>query len=324
MAVEAPERPDRALVTGVAGFIGSQLAEHLLASGATVIGVDRLSDYYDQAVKLENLAEALGDDRFTFIQEDVADVATPELLDGVDVVYHLAGQPGVRPSWGQSFQLYIDDNVRASQALLEAAKEVSLERFVYASSSSVYGNAKRFPTRETDTPHPLSPYGVTKLAAEHLCNLYWAEFGVPAVSLRYFSVYGPRQRPDMAFNRFIRAGVAGEPIHVFGDGRQTRDFTYVGDVVAATAAAARRGTPGAVYNVAGGSRTTVLEVIDILERLLEVEFDVRHEGRAVGDARDTAADTSNAVRDLGYSPEFTLEAGLAAQCEAARVVRDPA
>jgi nucleoside-diphosphate-sugar epimerase len=323
MAVDAPERPGRALVTGVAGFIGSQLAEHLLASGATVIGVDRLSDYYDQALKLENLAQALGHDRFTFIQADIADVATPELLDGVDVVYHLAGQPGVRPSWGQSFQLYVDDNVRASQMLLEAAKEVSLERFVYASSSSVYGNAKRFPTREADTPYPLSPYGVTKLAAEHLCNLYWAAFGVPAVSLRYFSVYGPRQRPDMAFSRFIRAGSTGEPIHVFGDGRQTRDFTYVGDVVAATAAAARRGAPGAVYNVAGGSRTTVLEVIDILERLLAVEFDVRHEGGAVGDARDTAADTSNAERDLGYSPEFTLEAGLTAQCEAARVVRDP-
>ena len=306
-----------ALVSGAAGFIGSHLTEDLLAAGTSVIGIDRLSDYYDPELKRDNLRDAAADMRFTFLEGDLRDLATPSLLDGVDVVYHLAGQPGVRPSWGQSFQAYIDDNVAASQALLEAAKEVSLERFVYASSSSIYGNAERFPTLESDTPHPISPYGVTKLAAEHLCNLYWHAFGVPTVALRYFSVYGPRQRPDMAFDRFIRAGLEGGTIRVFGDGRQSRDFTYVKDVVAATRAAAQRGEPGEAYNIAGGSRTTVLEVIEILERVLDTRFDVQHEGHARGDARDTFADTSKAAADLAYAPEFDLARGLAAQARSA-------
>jgi nucleoside-diphosphate-sugar epimerase len=307
-----------ALVTGAAGFIGSQLTERLLATGTPVVGVDRLSDYYEPARKVENLALAATDPRFTFIEADLSEVATPALLDGIDVVYHLAGQPGVRPSWGQTFQIYLDDNVRATQALLEAAKEVSLSRFVYASSSSVYGNAERLPTLESDAPQPVSPYGVTKLAAEHLCTLYWHSFGVPTVSLRYFSVYGPRQRPDMAFHRFIGAALAGEPLTILGDGRQSRDFTYVQDVVSATLAAAATGMPGEVYNIAGGSRTTVLDVISILERLLETSLDVRHEDRARGDARDTAADTTKAKRDLDYSPRFDLEAGLEAQARLAQ------
>jgi UDP-glucose 4-epimerase len=306
-----------ALVSGAAGFIGSHLTERLLADGTSVIGVDRLSDYYDPQLKRDNLAGFSADMRFTFLEGDLAELASPSLLDGVDVVYHLAGQPGVRPSWGQSFKTYIDDNVAASQALLEAAKEVALERFVYASSSSIYGNAERFPTSETDTPHPISPYGVTKLAAEHLCNLYFHSYGVPAVSLRYFSVYGPRQRPDMAFDRFIRACMEGGTLRVFGDGRQSRDFTYVGDVVAATLAAAERGAPGEVYNVAGGSRTTVLEVIEILERIFDIRLDVQHDERARGDARDTSADTSKAARELGYAPRFDLDAGLAEQARSA-------
>jgi UDP-glucose 4-epimerase len=310
-------RSQSALVSGVAGFIGSHLAERLVADGTAVIGIDRLSDYYDPEIKRDNLREVAQHERFTFLEGDLAELASPALLDGVDVVYHLAGQPGVRPSWGRSFQTYIDDNVYASQVLLEAAKEVTLERFVYASSSSIYGNAERFPTREDDTPHPISPYGVTKLAAEHLCNLYWHAFGVPTVSLRYFSVYGPRQRPDMAFHRFIRAGLEGESLRVLGDGHQSRDFTYVGDVVQATRSAAERGVPGEVYNVAGGSRTTVLEVIEILGRLLDVQLQVEHEEVARGDARDTRADTSKAAHDLDYSPAFALEAGLAAQARLA-------
>src|SRR3954453_19640896 len=254
-----------ALITGAAGFIGSHLAERLLERGETVIGVDRMSDYYDPSIKAANVDRLREQPAFSFVEADLAQVATPALLDGVSVVYHLAGQPGVRPSWGRSFEIYANDNVMATQALLEAAKEVSLERFVYASSSSVYGNAERFPTSEVDRPQPLSPYGVTKLAAEHLCNLYANSYGVPTVSLRYFSVYGPRQRPDMAFHRFIRAAATGEPLRIFGDGRQTRDFTYVGDIVAATLAAADRGVPGEVYNVAGGSRVSVLDVLGMLE-----------------------------------------------------------
>jgi UDP-glucose 4-epimerase len=304
-------------VTGAAGFIGSHLCERLLGGGVSVLGVDRLSDYYDPAVKAANAARLSAYPGFTLLKEDVAEVAEPALLDGIQVVYHLAGQPGVRPSWGRSFEIYANDNVMATQALLEAAKEVSLDRFVYASSSSVYGNAERFPTTESDRPQPLSPYGVTKLAAEHLCNLYANSYGVPSVSLRYFSVYGPRQRPDMAFHRFIKAATAGEPLRIFGDGKQTRDFTYVGDIVAATLAAGEQGVPGEVYNVAGGSRVTVLDVLGILGRVLGAPIDVRHEQAARGDARDTSGDTSKAARDLGYTPSVSLEEGLAAQAEAA-------
>ena len=270
----------RVLVTGAAGFIGSHLSERLLEEGLHVVGVDRLSDYYDPAVKLANIRNLTGGNGFTFVEGDVRNVARPEFLDGIDVVYHLAGQPGVRPSWGRSFEIYSSDNVMATQALLEAAKEVQLSRFVYASSSSVYGDAERLPTRESDLPRPLSPYGVTKLAAEHLCQLYARSYGVPSVSLRYFSVYGPRQRPDMAFHRFIRAGVVGEPLTVLGDGRQSRDFTFVSDVVWATLAAAEVGVPGEIYNVAGGSKATVLEVISALERVIGTGFDLRHEPAA--------------------------------------------
>jgi UDP-glucuronate 4-epimerase len=307
----------RAVVTGAAGFIGSNLTRQLLDRGVAVTGVDRLSDYYDPAIKAANLAPFADHPGFSFVEADLAEVATPALLDGVQVAYHLAGQPGVRPSWGRSFEIYANDNVMATQALLEAAKEVSLERLVYASSSSVYGNAERFPTAETDRPQPLSPYGVTKLAAEHLCHLYAKSYGVPAVSLRYFSVYGPGQRPDMAFHRFIRAAAAGEPLRIYGDGRQTRDFTYVGDIVSATLAAAELGVPGEVYNVAGGSRVTVLDVLEILERTLGTPIEVQHEEAARGDARDTSGDTAKAARDLGYVPSVTLEQGLAAQAEAA-------
>jgi nucleoside-diphosphate-sugar epimerase len=307
----------RAVVTGAAGFIGSHLVEQLLAEGVSVLGIDRLSDYYDPAIKAANVERLSADPEFTFVEADLAEVATPALLDGAKVVYHLAGQPGVRPSWGRTFEIYGNDNVMATQALLEAAKEVPLERLVYASSSSVYGNAERFPTVETDRPQPLSPYGVTKLAAEHLCHLYAKSYSVPAVALRYFSVYGPRQRPDMAFHRFIRAAAAGEPLRIFGDGRQTRDFTYVGDIVSATRAAGALGIPGEVYNVAGGSRVTVLEILDILGRVLGTPLDVVHEEAARGDARDTSGDTAKAARDLGYAPSVSLEEGLAAQVEAA-------
>jgi nucleoside-diphosphate-sugar epimerase len=306
-----------ALVTGAAGFIGSHLCERLLDRGVPVIGVGRLSDYYDPAIKAANAERLREHPSFTFVEADLAEVATPALLEGITHVYHLAGQPGVRPSWGRSFEIYANDNVMATQALLEAAKEVSLEGFVYASSSSIYGNAERFPTTERDKPQPLSPYGVTKLAAEHLCHLYAKSYGVPACSLRYFSVYGPRQRPDMAFHRFIRSAAAGEPLRIFGDGRQTRDFTYVGDIVAATLAGGELGVPGEVYNVAGGSRVTVLDVLGMLERILDAPIDVQHEDAARGDARDTSGDTTKAARELGFVAGVTLEEGLTAQVEAA-------
>jgi UDP-glucuronate 4-epimerase len=253
------------LITGVAGFVGSALARRLVVDGEEVVGVDCLTDYYDPSLKKDNLS-TIPADGFSFVSEDVNTADLDSLLAGVSVVFHEAGQPGVRKSWGEDFATYVDANVLATQRLLEAARRSrDLQRLVYASSSSVYGNALSYPTTENDVPRPHSPYGVTKLAAEHLCSLYASNFGVPTVSLRYFTVYGPGQRPDMAFNRFIRATLAGEPIEVFGTGEQVRDFTFVDDVVDANLrAAAHDVRPGSMYNVSGGTSISVNEVLDVL------------------------------------------------------------
>jgi UDP-glucuronate 4-epimerase len=307
-----------ALITGAAGFIGSHLAEKLVADGVSVRGVDRLSDYYEPALKRANLAALSEDDRFQFLEGSVNELGLERLLGDVDVIYHLAGQPGVRVSWGSEFEVYVQDNVLSTQRLLEAVRELPVSRFVFASSSSIYGDAERFPTAESATPAPVSPYGVTKLAAEHLCRLYFTGFGIPTVALRYFTIFGPRQRPDMAFNRFISAALDGRPIEIFGDGLQERDFTYVDDAVAATVAAASGGDPGSVYNVAGGNHATVEEVIETLGGLIGEKQPVEHLPAVVGDARKTGADTSRAQEDLGYKPRTSLEEGLSRQLEAER------
>ena len=255
-------------------------------------------------------------DGFRLLTADLVALDATALLDQVDVVYHLAGEPGVRSSWGPRFDRYTHHNVAATQRLLEAAHELPGRRFVYASSSSVYGDALRVPTHEDDTPRPLSPYGVTKLAAEHLCVLYGEEHGVDTVALRYFSVYGPRQRPDMAFRRFCEAIVAGAPIELYGDGGQTRDFTYVGDIVAATRAAAETPTPpGRVYNIGGGHRISLNCALESLARLAGRPLDVRRGERQSGDVRDTGADTERARDELGFTPATDLETGLAAELE---------
>lgn len=301
------------LVTGVAGFVGSTLAEHLLADGHAVTGVDCFTDYYPRTAKEANLRNLLGAERFTFLEQDLIQADARHLLDGVDFVFHLAGQPGVRKSWGDSFGAYVEANILVTQRLLEAAVDAQPSRFVYASSSSIYGNAPELPTTEDTLPQPVSPYGVTKLAGEHLCGLYAENLAVPTISLRYFTVYGPRQRPDMAFNKFIRAILAGDEIALNGDGEQTRDFTYVADIVRATVAAAfaSEGIPaGSVYNLGGGVRTTVNHVIEILGAVLESHPRVRQVEPQRGDARHTYADCSAAARDLGYAPAWTLEQGL--------------
>jgi UDP-glucuronate 4-epimerase len=302
----------KALVTGVAGFIGSHLAERLIAEGHAVVGVDALTDYYDPARKRANLA-AIEADSLEVVEGDLNQLDLGPLLEGVDVVFHLAGQPGVRASWGKTFADYLDQNVLATQRLLEACRDASIQKFVYASSSSIYGDAERFPTKEEDLPAPISPYGVTKLAGEHLSRLYFRAHGLPTVALRYFTIYGPRQRPDMAFCRFIAAAFEGEPITVFGDGEQVRDFTYVGDVVAATMAAAEKGTPGVSYNIAGGTQTTIREVIDAIGELTGRAVRVDHLDAVAGDARRTGADTSLARADLGYAPAIDLREGLSRQ-----------
>jgi nucleoside-diphosphate-sugar epimerase len=303
----------RALVTGVAGFIGSHLAERLVESGTDVVGIDSFTDYYDPAIKRGNLARLSGSDSFTLIEGSLRDLDLADPVGSVEVIYHLAAQPGVRRSWGKEFGIYLDENLLATQQLLEAVKDAGPRRFVFASSSSIYGDAEAMPTPESAAPKPVSPYGVSKLAMEHVCRLYFSRFDVPTVALRYFTVYGPRQRPDMAFNRFIRAASAGEEIEIFGDGLQSRDFTFVADAVEATIAAGTAGTPGETYNVAGGSQATVLEVVEILGELLGTEVAVRHLPPVPGDARHTGADTQKARSDLSYAPTVKLREGLASQ-----------
>jgi UDP-glucuronate 4-epimerase len=316
----------RALVTGCAGFIGSHLTESLLDDGHQVLGVDCFNDNYARSQKLANLRVALDFESFRFARCDLSAVDPAPLLDGSDVVFHLAAEPGVRSSWGSRFDVYLRNNVAATQRLLEAALPHRDLRVVYASSSSVYGEAERLPTPEDAAPRPLSPYGVTKLGAEQLCLLYHANHGVETVALRYFSVYGPRQRPDMAFNRFCRAALAGDPITLYGDGRQTRDFTYVADVVAATrAAAGAEAAPGRVYNVGGGSRVSLRHTLEVLETVSRCALDVRWEPREHGDVADTGADITRARTDLGFAPRTPLETGLLAEYEwmAAEVSRPP-
>jgi UDP-glucuronate 4-epimerase len=304
----------RALVTGCAGFIGSHLAESLLEDGHEVLGVDCFNDNYRRADKRANLALANEYATFELVTGDLVGLDVAALIEQADVIYHLAGEPGVRSSWGARFDRYTHHNVAATQRLLEATPPG--KRFVYASSSSVYGDALDLPTREDAVPRPLSPYGVTKLAAEHLTVLYGAEQGLDTVALRFFSVYGPRQRPDMAFRRFCEAIVAGAPIEVYGDGGQSRDFTYVHDIVAGMRAAAETPTtPGRVYNLGGGDRVSVNRALETLAGLAGRPLDVRRRERASGDVRDTGADTSRARAELGFIARTDLETGLAAELE---------
>lgn len=303
----------RCLVSGVAGFVGSHLAERLLADGHEVCGIDAFIDYYPRSLKEKNLARARSWERFTFIEGDLLTVDLPPLVEGVNLIFHEAAQAGVRASWGREFSRYVDCNVLATQRLLEAAVNVKeLRRFVYASSSSVYGNAVQLPVSESTTPLPVSPYGVTKLAAEHLCTLYHRNFGMPTVSLRYFTVYGPRQRPDMAFHRFCKSIAEHEPLHIYGDGQQTRDFTYIADVVEANVRAAMSDAAiGEVMNIAGGSRVSLYDVITLLQEISSSPVDVVFEEKQHGDARDTFGNTERAKQLIGYQPLVTLREGLA-------------
>ncbi len=307
-----------ALVTGAAGFIGSHLCLRLLEEGYAVRGVDCFTGYYHRRIKERNLRELWGRPRFSFIEADLAD-RPEELLQGVELVFHQAAQPGVRASWGDEFSCYLQHNLLATQRLLEAARRRPPQRLVYASSSSVYGAALTLPTSEEVLPRPISPYGVTKLAAEHLCCVYAREFAVPAVSLRYFTVYGPGQRPDMAFHRFIRAALLGEEITIYGDGEQTRDFTFVADAVEANLAAAREpGAVGRVYNIGGGCRASVNGVLRHLEKLVHRPLNLVHRPAQAGDPLHTCADTRRARQELSFKPRISLEQGLVLQVQSVR------
>ena len=315
----------RSVVTGAAGFVGSHLTERLLALGHDVTGIDSFTDYYGRDRKDRNLAPArahvASQAGFRFVEDDLLTTDLGALLAGADYVFHLAGQAGVRPSWGDSFGSYIDNNIAVTQRLLEALKGTSIRKLVFASSSSVYGNAEQLPVTEETLPQPVSPYGVTKLAAEHLCSLYAQVYGVPAVMLRLFTVYGPRQRPDMAFQRFLTAAANDESITVYGDGSQTRDFTFVGDIVEAFVLAmdappdapADAHTGAGVFNVCGGTRISLADAIELVRKVTGRPLPVEHEQAARGDARHTFGDHSRATRALGYRPATTLADGIEAQ-----------
>jgi UDP-glucose 4-epimerase len=300
------------IVTGAAGFIGSHLVETLLNRGDKVIAIDNFTDYYDPILKRKNIAHLHSSPNFELIEGDVQYLDWHKLLTSVEVIYHQAAQAGVRASWGQGFYAYTEQNINATQVVLEAAKDAKhLKRFVFASTSSIYGDAETLPTHEDICPKPVSPYGITKLAAEQLCWLYYKNFGVPFVSLRYFSVYGPRQRPDMAFHKFFKSILQDEAIPIYGDGLQTRDFTFVSDVVAANlAAASRPETVGEIFNIGGGSRTVLTEVLDTMGEIVGQPIKRNYIEKAMGDARHTAADVSKAREILNYAPQISLKEGL--------------
>lgn len=310
----APERTAagrRAVVTGAAGFIGSHLVDALLTAGHPVVGIDSFTPYYDPATKRANLTAAAADRRFTLVRGDLAELELDQILRPGDWVFHLAAQPGVRPSWGSDFALYVRSNIQATQRLLEAARKVRGARIIFASSSSVYGDAP-IPMEESGPTRPISPYGITKLAGEQLCLAYWRTFGLEAIPLRFFTVYGPRQRPDMAFHRFVEAVIDGTVLPLYGDGSQRRDFTYVADVARVLMAAAERGRPGVPVNVAGGAALSVNEALGLIERLVGRRAVTQHLSPAPGDPQVTRAATDR-LRELDDSPSTGIVAGLERQ-----------
>jgi len=300
----------RSLITGVAGFIGSHLAERLLAEGHQVVGVDNFLDNYPVRFKKENLKNLLRHPQFQWVNEDIVRLSFGDMLNDISHVFHLAAQPGVRSSWGRDFYHYTQNNIQATQVILEACKGSSIKKFVYASSSSVYGDTDDLPMRETGNARPVSPYGVSKLAAEHLCYLYWKAYAVPTVSLRFFTVYGPRQRPDMFFHIFMKGLRRNEETPLYDDGAQTRDFTYCSDIIEGLLRAALYPGTGEVFNLGGGAETSLLNAIRIIEKLSGKKSKLRRFERQRGDVRHTSANLDLAAQKLDYHPKISLEEGL--------------
>jgi len=305
----------RSLVTGVAGFIGSHLAERLLQDNHHVVGVDCFTDYYAKSLKQANLKRLLREPGFSFVEENILTASLPELLTDRDYIFHQAAQAGVRSSWGAEFEIYTSLNILATQRLLEACKGLNIRKFIYASSSSVYGDAQELPLREESVLKPVSPYGVTKLAAEQLCYSYWKNYQIPTTSLRYFTVYGPRQRPDMAFHRFMRALLEGETIEIYGDGKQTRDFTFVSDIVNGNLLAMQSSLVGGIFNLGGGSRVVLNDVLETIQQVAGKGAKIVYRDVQRGDVKHTLADTSRAMSELAYRPQVDLSTGLKEQWE---------
>jgi nucleoside-diphosphate-sugar epimerase len=304
----------RALVTGVAGFIGSSLAERLIKDGHEVIGIDCFTDYYSQIQKERNISSLLKSKKFSFIERDLMIVDLIPILKKVDYVFHEAAQPGVRGSWGKNFSIYVINNIEVTQHILEACKEVKIKKLVYASSSSIYGNCS-LPMSEEQIPHPISPYGVTKLSGENLCYLYAEQYDIPIVSLRYFSIYGTRQRPDMLIHRLLKSLIDDSVVTIFGDGEQTRDYTFIGDAVEANLLALHAAMPFNIFNVGSDSRVSVNSLIKLIGEVTGKIPNINYSMKQMGDVRDTYADISKASRVLGYVPRTPLKLGLKLQYE---------
>lgn len=300
----------KVLVTGACGFIGSSLSERLIEEGMEVVGLDSFFDYYPRKIKERNIENLLNNSGFKFVEADILEVNWDEILSDISGVFHQAAIAGVRASWGGSFNQYVENNILGTQKLLEACTDKNLDKFVYASSSSVYGDSTDLPIKETSPTNPVSPYGVSKLAAEHLASLYSKGYGVPTVSLRYFTVYGPRQRPDMAFHKFISAVMKGDRIDIYGTGKQTRDFTYIDDAVEANLQAFKSGRAGEVYNVGGGSRIELLDAIRLIEEIVGKSANLVHTDPQRGDAKHTFSDITKANTDFGYNPKVDVKIGL--------------
>jgi UDP-glucose 4-epimerase len=297
-------------VTGAAGFIGSHLCRRLLTEDYRVLGVDSFSDFYPRWIKEKNIESLTKEKKFEFIEKDLNDLDLKNTLNNIEYIFHLAAQAGVRASWGENFSVYSQNNIEVTQKLLEASRDSRIKKFIYASSSSVYGFCPELPMVETSPLHPFSPYGVTKLAAEHLCLLYSKNYGVPALSLRFFTVYGPGQRPDMAFHVFLKSIAGDKEISIFGDGGQTRDFTYIDDIVEATHASMEKGKVGEIYNIGGGSRTKLEDTLPILEEICGKKIKVKNQDIQKGDVPHTFASIEKAGKDLDYSPQTRLLDGL--------------
>jgi UDP-glucose 4-epimerase len=303
----------KTLVTGAAGFIGSHLCERLLADGHAVAGVDSFLDNYARNFKEHNLGAFAHHPHFKFLESNLLQADLKALLSDVEIVFHLAAQPGVRSSWGKEFSRYTENNIMATQLLLEQAKGLKLKKFVYTSTSSVYGDTDDLPMREDGSTRPVSPYGATKLAAEHLCHLYCKAYGVPTVALRFFTVYGPRQRPDMFFHIFMRALRHGDEVPLYDDGEQTRDFTYCGDIVDGMLGAAVYPGQGEVFNLGGGSEVSLLNAIALAEKVSGLKAKLKRFDRQKGDVRHTSARIDQARAKLNYAPQVGLEEGLRAE-----------
>ena len=299
----------KALVTGVAGFIGSHLAEGLLKLGWEVRGVDSFTDYYPRKIKENNLKDLRENKNFSFQEKDLSSLDLRKVLEGIDYLFHLAAQSGVRGGWERNFEIYVKNNITITHRLLEETKEFPLKKFVLASTSSIYGESS-LPMREDNVLRPISPYGITKLTAENLCYLYYKTYKVPIIILRYFTVYGPRQRPDMAFHKFIKALLNNEEITIYGDGNQTRDFTYISDALEATITAAQSKTVGEIINIGGGAQLTVNETLGILEKITKKKAKIKYIEKQRGDVLHTFADISEAKRLLNYQPKIKLREGL--------------